>query len=157
MFQVRWVLFADEWLHSSQQRVIEGLFYLQTDVGNFPCSTWRTLPAIELSYLMSTMAGLPEHSGKKATVPLGLKGSYYCVLQMSGDLCSLSFLRSYVPAPLEKLPPIVYPYQECCRILQVAGQSLLDEYVKQGIGTHIEIEALQKGLQALQSRGESWQ
>jgi len=153
MLEVQWILADTEWLAGPKKYAVEGIFYLHTEAGDFPCTRWKTLPAIILSDMINSVLQLVQQKDKKIIVPLGLSNHYYCLLQVQeNNICNINFLRRYIPEPLDILPPIILSYSDLCHILYMAGETMLQEYHAKKIGVATETYALATNVQKIREK-----
>ncbi|MGH2495035.1 MAG: hypothetical protein ACRDIV_10065 [Ktedonobacteraceae bacterium] len=143
MLQFHWSLVKTEGKYER-----EGMFWLCTETGNFPCPGWRDYPVIKMSVFISEINDII----RKAYITkryLGF-GPYYILIDSAQkDLVTVHFLRSYLPQPLIKLPPVTLPFIAFCRIVLKAGNSMLETYSSRDLGTPMELQSLERAVNSL--------
>src|SRR6185312_13764753 len=147
MLQVIWTLLVPEKLSSNNKgaHVLDGEIFIRTQAGDFPSRGWKDQPVVVMQNLIATTLQLANtRNAQKRYFPFG---PYYLEIDVPvKDLLTIHFMRSYLPEPLESLPPVTLPFVKYCHILLQSGYTMLEACRSKGIGTRLELAALEKSL-----------
>ncbi len=143
MLQFHWSSVKTEGMYER-----EGVFWLSTNAGNFPCQGWREYPLTKMISFIAQANDIVRRAYITKRY-LGF-GPYYILIDSEQKgLVTVHFLRSYVPQPLVKLSPVTLSFVIFCTIVREASNKMLETYRSSDLGTPMELQSLEHAVNVL--------